>query len=129
MTIGQLARAAGVNVETIRYYQRRGLIATPRKPIGGQRQYAGDALRHLAFIRRAQDLGFTLEEIRALLTMLDGGNCAHGRSRASAKFDELGARVDELQRMRLELARLMKLCDGNKRGQRCPFIAVLDGGD
>jgi len=67
MTIGVLARAAGVNLETIRYYQRRGLIGTPRKPPGGVRRYDANALAHLGFIKRAQQLGFNLRDIRELL--------------------------------------------------------------
>jgi MerR family mercuric resistance operon transcriptional regulator len=127
MTIGQLAKAAGVGVETIRYYQRRGLITTPAKPIGGQRHYQDPAMRQIAFIRRAQFLGFTLDEIGALMTIADGTRCAEGRAFAQAKLDELGARIAELNRMRRDLRVLVKRCDGNTRGAPCPFILKLDG--
>ena len=127
MSIGKLAKAAGVNVETIRYYQRRGLIVTPHKPAGGQRKYPVDALRQVTFIRRAQLLGFTLEEIRSLLSISDGRSCGEGRSHADAKYRELGERVAELNRMRGQLRELVRLCDANRRGVRCPFIATLNG--
>ena len=129
MTIGQLAKVAGVNVETIRYYQRRGLITIPHKPAGGRRQYPADVLRQIAFIRRAQFLGFTLEEIRGLLVISDGRSCAQGRASANGKFEELGLRVAELNRMRRELREIVRLCDANKRGARCPLIAKLNGED
>src|SRR3954468_16785809 len=76
MTIGRLAKAAGMNVETIRYYQRRGLLEEPKKPLGGHRRYPPQAVRQLAFIRRAQQLGFSLEEVKALLAFSDGHHAA-----------------------------------------------------
>lgn len=128
MTIGQLAKSAGVNVETIRYYQRRGLIATPARPLGGRRVYVDLALRQIAFIRRAQMLGFTLEEIRGLLAIADGRRCEEGRAYASAKLEELKARLRELSRMCRELAQLVKRCDAN-RGGPCPVTVALNGED
>src|SRR5687767_602136 len=96
MTIGQLAKAAGVGVETIRYYQRRGILATPAKPLGGQRHYLESTLKHLAFIRRGQQMGFSLDEIAVLVKLRDGTRCAEGRTHAQRKHDELGERVAEL---------------------------------
>src|SRR5262247_1928849 len=86
LTIGRLARAAEVSVETIRYYQRRGLLEEPAKPVGGQRRYASDAVRRLRFIRRAQRLGFTLQEVKELLLLEDGQSCRKTRLLAEEKL-------------------------------------------
>jgi len=129
MTIGRLAKAAGVGVETIRYYQRRGLLDTPNKPLGGRRHYAEEMLSIIAFIRRAQYLGFSLEEIKSLLAISDGMSCSTGRGHAQAKYEELGERIRELTRMRRKLAAVVKRCDTNKRGAPCPFIQALNGHD
>src|SRR5688572_3289015 len=125
MSVGQLAKAAGVGVETVRYYQRRGLLSVPAKPVSGQRHYSDASLRQIAFIRRAQELGFTLEEIRHLLTLADGRQCAKGRALAQAKADEITARVNELNRMRRRLGAIVKQCDDNKNGA-CPLMQVLN---
>jgi MerR family mercuric resistance operon transcriptional regulator len=124
MTVGQLADAAGVGVETVRYYQRRGLLQTPLK-LGGRRQYGDEALARIRFIRRAQQLGFSLQEIARLLEIADGRSCAAGRSMAQGKVDELTERIAELERMRRKLREAVKLCDANPRGAPCPFIASL----
>src|SRR2546423_11434991 len=107
MTIGRLAKAAGVNVETIRYYQRRGLIDEPVKPPGGQRRYADAILRRIAFIRRAQQLGFSLEEVKSLLKLAHGTRPAETRALAELKFAELGRRMDQLNDMRGNLKQLI----------------------
>ena len=86
MTIGRLAQAAGVNVETIRYYQRRGLIGEPHKPPGGHRRYPPGVLQQIAFIRRAQQLGFSLAEVKALLQHGDGKNLRETRAIAERKM-------------------------------------------
>ena len=127
MTIGALAKAAGVGVETIRYYQRRGILATPSKPLGGHRQYSESTLKHLAFVRRAQQMGFSLEEITVLLGMRDGSRCAEGRAHAQSKLEELGKRVEELNRMRRQLQSIVRACDANKRKAPCPLIRALEG--
>ena len=129
MTIGQLAKVAGVGVETIRYYQRRGLLETPSPPMGGRRHYDDAVVRQIAFIRRAQMLGFTLDEITELISISDGRDCAKGRAHASAKVEELAARVAELQRMTRQLNAMVKKCDARPRGERCPFIMFLGGGE
>ena len=126
MSVGQLAKAAGVGVETIRYYQRRGLLPVPAKPLSGQRHYPEASLRQIAFIRRAQELGFTLEEIRHLLTLADGRQCGKSKAMAQAKADEIAARVTELNRMRRRLGGIVKLCNAN-RGGPCPFMRALNG--
>lgn len=125
MSVGQLAKAAGVGVETIRYYQRRGLLPTPPRPVSGQRQYSEAVVRQIGFIRRAQELGFTLEEIKRLLSLADARHCASGRDMAHAKAVELAARVAELNRMRRELLGYIRRCDANPAGAPCPFVQAL----
>jgi MerR family mercuric resistance operon transcriptional regulator len=127
MTIGQLAEVAGVGVETIRYYQRRGLLDTPGKPPGSRRVYTEATLSNIAFIRRAQYLGFSLEEIKALMSLSDGQDCGGGRKHALAKCEELTARIAELTRMRRRLRTIIKRCDANKRKPPCAFIEALKG--
>ena len=124
LTIGRLARAAGVHVETIRYYQRRGLIVEPRRPSGGVRRYGPEAQARLRFVRRAQDLGFTLEEVKALLMLGETPNCRGARTLAAAKLQLVESRIDDLVRMRQALRSLIRQCgSGGKRS--CPIIENL----
>jgi MerR family mercuric resistance operon transcriptional regulator len=124
MTIGRLAKAAGLNVETIRYYQRRGLIDEPRKPFGGHRRYPADAVRRLAFIRHAQQLGFSLEEVKVLLKLADGHHARETRELAEKKRELLDARVEQLDRMRKELARLIAASRKARPGKD-PLVEAL----
>ena len=124
MTIGRVANAAGVNVETIRYYQRRGLIGEPRKPPGGHRRYPIAVLRQITFIRRAQQLGFTLDEIGQLLELSDGRACREARLIAEKRFAVIETRIAELERMRGELGSLIGACRKAGRGS-CPLIEEL----
>ena len=123
MTIGSLAKAAGLNVETIRYYQRRGLLDEPRKPLGGHRRYSPDALRILAFIRRAQQLGFSLEEVKSLLALARGANTRATRELAEKKHELLGTRVAQLNKMRRQLERLISASKRAREGD--PLIQAL----
>ena len=127
MTIGMLARAAGVNVETVRYYQRRGLIATPPKALGGQRRYAETALKQITFIRRGQALGFTLDEIARLLNAAATNDCDVGRELADAKVAELRVRASELARVVKELKAILESYGDGRRKGHCPLIAHLNG--
>ena len=124
LTIGRLASEAGVHVETIRYYQRRGLLAEPKRPAGGVRRYGDDAIERLGFIRRAQEVGFTLDEVKALLVLGETPNCRGARSLAAKKLELVESRIRDLQRMRLALAGLVDQCDaGSERS--CPIIENL----
>ena len=125
MTIGRLAKAAGVNVETVRYYQRRGLISEPRKPPGGHRRYPDDALRRIGFIRRAQQLGFTLEEIGVLLDQADGPAGKEVRQVAEKRLEVTESRLEELGRMRDGLAKLIAECRHSRSSS--PLIDYLFG--
>jgi MerR family mercuric resistance operon transcriptional regulator len=127
MTIGRLAKEAGVNVETIRYYQRRGLIEEPLKPTGGHRRYQPSVLKRVAFIRRAQALGFSLAEVQNLLRYSDGRSWKETRQIAEKKFATLDVSLNQLRRMRDALKALIKKSrDGKGRGL-CPIIRALDG--
>lgn len=124
MTIGVLAKACGVGVETIRYYQRRGLLAQPQRASGGVRRYGEAAVARLGFIRRAQDVGFTLDEVRTLLMLGETPNCRGARTLAAQKLAVVRARLRELQRVRRALAELIERCDAGKR-RHCPIIESL----
>ena len=126
-SIGQLAKAAGVNIETVRYYHRRGLIPMPPKRVGGRRSYPDSALRQIAFIRRAQQLGFTLEEIGTLLKISDGRDCSSAKVLADRKLAELDARAEMLDRMRRDLSSLVKKCAANDGSEPCAVIRAIDG--
>ena len=102
LTIGRLARKAGVNVETVRYYQRIGLVDEPGKPAEGFRTYAPETVDRITFIKRAQALGFSLDEVRELLEIGDG-HCADVRARAEEKRDRVAARIGELEALRKTL--------------------------
>jgi MerR family mercuric resistance operon transcriptional regulator len=125
MTIGRLAKAAGVHVETIRYYQRIGLISEPQKPQGGHRRYPPSASGQIIFIRRAQQLGFSLEEVKKLLAFADGRNKREVRQIAETKYELLLARVDQLNEMRKKLKRLIDLSREAKATGPDPIIAAL----
>jgi MerR family mercuric resistance operon transcriptional regulator len=125
-TIGELARAADVNVETVRYYTRRGLLKQPPKPIGGVRRYPPDIVDRLRFIRRAKQLGFTLTEIRELLA-LGSGNCHDVRERAERKRTQILAQLRDLEALKKILDRLIVSCRGNRQSPPCPIIAALAG--
>ena len=125
LTIGRLAQAAGVNVETIRYYQRRGLLDEPAKPLGGQRRYASVAATRVRFIKRAQQLGFTLEEVEGLLLLEDGQSCRETRLLAERKLALIKSRIADLTRMRRLLKGLIAECAEGGRPRSCPIIATL----
>lgn len=124
MTIGKLAAAGQVGVETIRYYQRRGLLDTPRRSMGVRRYGDGD-VRRLLFIRQAQTAGFTLEEIKELLDLDSGEDRERARSLARNRIDALDTRIAELQRARKALQRLVGECAADKSGP-CPILASFD---
>lgn len=125
LTIGRLADEAGVNVETIRYYQRRGLMPEPDKPVAGHRRYDADAVKRVRFIKRAQVLGFTLEEISGLLELDEAYACAETHDLASLKLRVIDNKIADLQAMRRALTALIRQCDtGTARGC-CPIIHAL----
>jgi MerR family mercuric resistance operon transcriptional regulator len=124
-TIGQLAAAAGVGVETIRYYQRRKLIPQPARPLRGARRYTAADAERLRSIKRAQLMGFALNEIRGLLDPGSQGFCNTARDLAVAKLHFLDARIRELHDLREELAALVAECNVNADDSACPIIHRL----
>ena len=129
LTIGVLASQAGVNVETIRFYQRRGLVRKPARPNGGVRRYAAVDLGRVRFIKSAQHLGFTLDEVAQLLKLEDGAHCDEARAQAQHKLVDVRARLAGLQSMELALAELVDRCGATEGNVRCPLIEALHGGD
>ena len=121
-TIGQLAAQAGVNVETIRYYQRRRLFPKPKRALGRMRRYGNAEVVRLRFIKCAQRLGFTLKEIDELLELLEPMSCSKTRTIAAAKLQQVDERIRELQALRAEFSGLLAACDANSDESRCPII-------
>jgi MerR family mercuric resistance operon transcriptional regulator len=124
MRIGELARTVDVNVETIRYYQRIGLLGLPEKPYGGMRSYSNEDLQRLRFIRRAQQLGFSLEDIRELLE-LSSSDCERVEKLAIEKLSLVKAKLRHLRRIESILAMTVKQCARRKGNQPCPIIETL----
>jgi len=124
MTIARLGSAAGVGVETVRYYQRRGLLAVPASA-GGIRRYGAEDLRRLRFIRRAQAAGFTLEEIAELLALDRTDDRARVRDLAASRLATLDAKIAELEASRAALERLRSSCATGRKGP-CPILEAFD---
>ena len=125
LTIGRIAAAAGVNVETIRFYQRLGLLAEPARPPGGVRRYGGEFVARLRFIKRAQQLGFSLAEVQRLLVLEDPQSCGKARSLAAEKLALVEARISDLERMRGVLKELVARCEVRRGKVACHIIATL----
>lgn len=128
-TIGQAAKAAGVNIETLKYYERRGLLPEPPRSSGNYRLYPHDSIRIVRFVKRAQELGFTLNEIRELLALRDGGseaNCADVRAKAVYKLRDIEGKIRSLQTMEKALAGLVKQCSGEGPVTGCPILEALE---
>lgn len=124
LTIGRLARSADVNVETVRYYQRVGLIDEPRKPLNGYREYPPTHIARIHFIKRAQQLGFTLKEIAELLSLGDG-HCDDVRTLAEQKLTRIEAQIEDLNAMREVLDRLIECCLKEHTTEHCSLIDTL----
>ncbi len=128
MTIGSLAKRAGVGVETVRFYERRGLLKKPPRPGIGYRAYPEEAVERIRFIRHAQSLGFTLEETAALLALRvsPGAKCAAVRARAAAKLADVEERIGKLQQIRGALEKLVAACPGRGAVTTCTILEALD---
>lgn len=129
LTIGQLAKAGRVNLQTVRYYERRKLLAPETRTASGYRVFSEDAARRLLFIKRAQELGFTLSEIRDLLSLrvASGSSCVDVRERAKAKLASIDLKLRRLESMRASLAKLIKICPGSGPTEDCPILESLNG--
>lgn len=128
LSIGQVARQAGVGVETVRFYEREGLLEEPARRASGYRQYAQEAVTQIRFIKRAQHLGFSLKEVAELLALrVDRQtSCEQVKERAAAKLAEVERKMVELQRMRQALFQVASLCEGEGPNSRCPMLDALE---
>ena len=125
--IGDLAKQAGVGIDTVRYYERSGLLAPHMRLPSGYRRYRDLEVARLRFIRRAQALGFTLAEIKSLLKLSAQRNVAQVKRSAQAKLADVDRRIKELQRIRRGLAELISQCPGHGRAEDCPILRALGG--
>jgi MerR family mercuric resistance operon transcriptional regulator len=127
-SIGELARQANVHVETLRYYERRGLIPRPQRTVSNYRVYSSDDLRRVKFVKQAQGLGFSLNEIKKLLALraTPRARCADVRRYATQKIEDIDARICSLARMRKTLEKLLDECSGNRSATQCPILESLE---
>lgn len=131
MRTGELAARSGVNAQTLRYYERRGLLAHPARSPAGYRSYPDDAVAVVRFVKRSQELGFTLDEVAGLLNLADGGpdDCDTARTLAESRAAELERRIADLQRMRGSLTELIATCSLPRNRRACPILSSLHEGD
>jgi MerR family mercuric resistance operon transcriptional regulator len=128
LTIGQVAAAAAVNIQTIRYYERRGLFTAPRRTASGYRQYAQDAVTRLRFIKHAQVLGFSLKEVQELLALRvrHGAACDTVERKTRQKIDLVKRKMRDLERIRDTLEELAAACASRRPTDDCPILEALD---
>jgi len=128
MTIGQVARQAGVGVETIRFYEREGIIDEPPRRDSGYRQYSQDVVKRILFIKRAKELGFSLKETQELLTLRvdPESTCADVKRQTDAKIVDVERKIEDLLRMKQALVKVAGLCSGNGPLSACPILDALD---
>jgi MerR family mercuric resistance operon transcriptional regulator len=124
-SIGAFAKAAGVNVETIRFYQRKRLLAEPARPPGGIRRYGNSEVARVKFVKSAQRLGFSLDEVAQLLRLEDGTHCTEAAGLAALRLADVRSRLADLTRMETALAALVEQCGARQRSVSCPLIASL----
>ncbi len=131
LTIGRLATEAGVNLETVRYYERQGLMPKPPRTASGYRLYSADAVRRLRFIKRAQELGFSLREVRELLLLRVSRTAKANavRVRAESKIADIEAKIRTLESMKKSLRKLAQSCNGCAPISKCPILESLDKED
>jgi Hg(II)-responsive transcriptional regulator len=129
MRIGEVAAETHVSIQTLRYYERRGLLDAPTRRASGFRQYEADAVQRVRFIRRAQELGFTLQEISDLLTLREDAACSCSvvESRASAALGRIDEKIRDLHRMRVALGRYVTACRDQHAMDECPLLTALGG--
>ena len=128
LTIGRIARDAGTGVETIRFYERQGLLAKPARTISGYRSYSPEVIRRLRFIRQAKALGFSLSEIKELLALrvTPGRSCSDVRQHAREKIAEIDRKITSLARMKRALEKLAAACSGKGPASACPILDALE---
>ena len=128
LTIGRVARDARVAIDTVRYYEREGLLEKPARTSSGYRQYSADAVARLRFIRQAKELGFSLNEVRELLALRVGArrSCGEVKARAERKIADVDRRVAQLKRVRKALSTLADACRGRGPTSQCPILDALE---
>ena len=132
MRTSEVASEAGVNAQTLRYYERRGLLPEPERLQSGYRSYGPEAVRTVRFVKRAQRLGFTLEEVESLLQLVGGGprSCEEARQLASEKLADLEQRIEALEAIRISLTQLVTTCHLPREHRECPLLeSIADGND
>lgn len=131
LKIGQIAQRARVGIETVRFYERQGLIEEPPRTASGYRQYPEDTVARLRFIRRAKDLGFTLSEIKELISLRLDSTTSVGdiRSRAETKITDIEEKLRDLLKMKTALVQLVQACDGTAQVSECPILSALEQED
>lgn len=125
LTIGAFAKAAGVNVETIRFYQQRGLLPTPERPHGSIRRYGSSDVARVRFVKAAQRLGFSLDDVGQLLKLEDGTHCSEASELAALRLADVRAKLSDLARIEAALSKLVSECQGHHDNVSCPLIAAL----
>ena len=131
LTIGQVAKQAGVGIETVRFYERQGLLDEPPRRASGYRQYAQEAVTRIQFIKRSQELGFSLKEITELLSLRvdPETTCGEVKQRAEAKIADIDTKLRDLQRMKEALTTLVAACSGSGPTSQCPILDALESHD
>ena len=130
MSIGKVANRVAVGVETLRFYERKGLLEKPPRLNSGYRAYPAATVNRVLFIKRAKELGFSLKEIKELLALrlAPGATCGHVKKRAEAKIEDIEGRIKTLQRMKRALRKLSDACGGKGSVSECPILDALDEG-
>jgi len=128
LSIGQVAKRTGITVETVRFYEKKGLIAAPRRTDSGYRQYPGDTVKRVRFIQNAKEVGFTLKDIGELLALRrePGTSCTDIKLRAAHKIEEVDRKIRELTRIRGALSKLKSTCTGSGAVSQCPILEELE---
>ena len=126
LTIAKVAQAARVGIETVRFYERKGLVPQPKRGARTYRHYGLDHVHRIRFIKRAQDLGFSLQEIASLLKLEDGTDRRSIRRIAGQRLDETRRRIADLKRIEGALAHLLHDCESHEKAPRCPIIAAME---
>ncbi len=128
LNIGEIAKRTGVTVETVRFYEKKGLIVTPERSGSGYRQYPADTVKRVRFIQHAKEVGFTLNDIGDLLALRrePGTSCADIKLRATQKIEEVDQKIQDLKRIRDALGRLIMKCSGRRALRECPILEELE---
>lgn len=129
MKTGQVAAAAGVNIQTLRYYERRGILEEPERHASGYRDYPESAVQLVRFVKRSQELGFTLDEIEELLLLRDDAtrSCTEVRDAAAVKIEDIEQKMKTLRAMKKALTTLVDTCQGKGSTRECPILESIDG--